>query len=106
MIVPLIIVNVCFLWIAFGINEHNAKYLLSGYNTMTEKQRACFDIKNYLIFFRKFFVWLSAFSTLLFFVLYFFFDKKIAATGYAISLTLPFIYLAIKSKDFKIINPK
>ena len=32
LIIPILIVNVIFVIIAFGINKKNAKYLLAGYN--------------------------------------------------------------------------
>ena len=51
----LFIVNMTFIGVAFFINRDNAKYLLSGYNTMSRDQQKSFDLENYLIFFRKFF---------------------------------------------------
>lgn len=46
--------GILFIGIGFIITEKNAKYLLSGYNTMSEEDRAQFDLKSYLPFFRKF----------------------------------------------------
>ena len=45
--------------LAFVVNERNARYLLSGYNTMTEERRREFDLKGYLKEFRRFFLSLS-----------------------------------------------
>ena len=47
-------ISALFIGIGFILTEKNAKYLLSGYNTMSEKDRAAFDLKNYVPFFRKF----------------------------------------------------
>ena len=37
MITPILILSSIFIIIAFIVNENNAKYLLSGYNTMSEE---------------------------------------------------------------------
>jgi hypothetical protein len=54
MIVPIFILSSIFIAIAFIVNENNAKYLLSGYNTMSEVERQNFDIESYISYFRKF----------------------------------------------------
>lgn len=43
-----------FLLLPFLLNEKTARYLLAGYNTMSEKEREAFDLKGYLKLFRKF----------------------------------------------------
>ena len=48
-----IICDVTFIICAYMINEKNADMLLAGYNTMSKKEKESFDLKNYLIFFRK-----------------------------------------------------
>jgi len=45
-----------FLAIGFIVTENNAKYLLSGYNTMSEEDRKKIDIRSYIPYFRKFHV--------------------------------------------------
>jgi len=50
-----LITDIIFIAFALGLNKKNAKYLLSGYNTMSEKERENFDIENYLILFKFFF---------------------------------------------------
>ena len=40
--------------LAYMVNENNADMLLAGYNTMSKKEKESFDLKNYLIFFKKF----------------------------------------------------
>ena len=51
--IAVLISDIIFVAIALGLNKENAKYLLSGYNTMSEREN--FDIVNYLILFKKFF---------------------------------------------------
>ena len=59
MIVPILILSAIFIAIAFFVNENNAKYLLSGYNTMSEVERQNFDIKSYIPYFRNFHIFLG-----------------------------------------------
>ena len=53
--ISVLISDIIFIVFALGLNKENAKYLLSGYNTMSKKERENFDIVNYLILFKKFF---------------------------------------------------
>lgn len=59
MITPILILSSIFIAIAFIINENNAKYLLSGYNTMSAVEREKFDIKSYIPYFRNFHIFLG-----------------------------------------------
>src|SRR5258708_852490 len=52
-------IGLLFLAIGFFVTENNAKYLLSGYNTMDEEDRKKVDIKSYIIYFRKFHLFLG-----------------------------------------------
>lgn len=94
--------SLIFLGCAKVINEKNAKYLLAGYNTMTKKEKEQFDLKSYLIFFKKFFINLAFFPLILAIVFYFFVDFSTMIILYSISITLPFPYFIYKSyKNFK-----
>jgi len=59
MIVPAIILSLIFGSIGFIVTKNNAKYILSGYNTMSEADRAKVDIDRYLSFFKRFHVFLG-----------------------------------------------
>ena len=37
------VTDIVFILLALGLNKENAKYLLTGYNTMSEKERKFFD---------------------------------------------------------------
>ena len=52
---PVIFVSAVYYAIGYYINEENSKYLLSGYNTMSEDERKKFDIEGYLKIFKPFF---------------------------------------------------
>lgn len=55
-------ISALFIGIGVILNERNAKYLLSGYNTLSEEEQSRVDIKDYLKFFRSFHVsWVPAF---------------------------------------------
>ena len=55
----LIGISLLFIAIGFIVTENNAKYLLSGYNTMSEEERKKVDIKAYIPYFRKFHIFLG-----------------------------------------------
>ena len=45
--VPVIFVSILYYAIGYFINKENAKYLLSGYNTMSDEERKKFDPVGY-----------------------------------------------------------
>lgn len=59
MIIPLAIISILFITIAFMVTEKNARYILAGYNTMSEAERNAFDINSYISFFRRFYIFLG-----------------------------------------------
>lgn len=60
MIYGIIGLSLLFVAIGLALTENNAKYILSGYNTMSEEDRKKVDIKAYIPFFRKFHIFLGA----------------------------------------------
>ena len=91
-----------FIAIAYGINEKNAKLLLAGYNTMSEKDRKNFDLKSYLIYFKKFFINISIYPTVFFVALYFTIEIEKAILLYSLLIILPFPLLIYKGLKCKI----
>ena len=85
----ILFVDIVFVALALGINKNNAKYLLAGYNTMSKDDREKFDIDDFLIFFKNFFLQISIYSTLIFFVLLILFDSVVSIIGYTMSIILP-----------------
>ncbi len=47
-------ISLLFIIIGLIVTENNAKHLLAGYNTMSEKEREQVDLKKYLFLFRRF----------------------------------------------------
>lgn len=54
-----------FVGLGFLVNEGNAKYLLAGYNTLSESERKKVDLSSFIPFFRRFHVFLGISFTLL-----------------------------------------
>ena len=102
MFLALIITNICFVGVAFVTNEENAEHLLSGYNTMSKDEKESFDLKNYLIFFKKFFINLAIYSSLIFITSYLVFEESTASMIYFFSILIPFPYMIYKGNKFKV----
>ena len=97
-----VICNLTFIAVAYIINENNADMLLAGYNTMSKKEKESFDLKNYLIFFKNFFIKLTLYSTIIFLMLFVAFDEITAFIGYLVSVLVPLPYMVFKGNKFKI----
>ena len=102
MFIAIVITNICFIGVAYLTNENNADMLLAGYNTMSKKEKESFDLKNYLIFFKKFFINLAIYSSLIFLMFYIVLDESTASIAYFISVLLPMPYIIYKGNKFKI----
>ena len=50
MMLVILLLSFLFFIIGFILNESNAKYLLSGYNTMSVEEQTNFNLKSYLNF--------------------------------------------------------
>jgi len=94
---PVFISDIIFLSIAYGVNKNNADLLISGYNTMSKEKKINFNLLEFLIFFKKFLINLTLYSSLIFSGIYYLFNIKYAASVYTTSLVLAFIYFIIIS---------
>ena len=97
-----VICDLTFITVAYITNENNADMLLAGYNTMSKKEKESFDLKGYLIFFKKFFINLAIYTSLIFLFFYVAFDEITASYAYFISVLLPMPYIIYKGNKFKI----
>lgn len=89
-----------FAFMALILNEKNAKYLLAGYNTASEKERENFDIKGYLKFFRSFHFFLGV-SVLVFgLATYYLIDRDWAGFFIGIYPILAYIYFIYRGRFF------
>ena len=94
---PVFISDIIFLSIAYGVNKNNADLLISGYNTMSKEKKMNFNLLEFLIFFEKFLINLTLYSSLIFSGIYYLYNIKYAASVYTTSLVLAFIYFIIIS---------
>ena len=101
LILTIAFMSLLYLLIGFGINKDNAKYLLAGYNTMSQKEQDKFDIDEYLNFLKPFFKKLSLYPTLTYLLC------SLALKGDTIELVwgiiqiMPFLLFIKKSNNFK-----
>ena len=100
--IAVLIADIIFISTALGLNKENAKYLLSGYNSMSKKERENFDIVNYLTLLKKFFLILAGSSTIVFTLLINLLNAKIAVISYSSYLIIMLIWFIFKGNKFKI----
>ena len=102
-LIVLLITSLSYIGIAFLVNEKNAKYLLSGYNTMSKQQKDKFDLKSYLIYFRKFWINIGVLSSIVTCLTFLLFSEIIMVITHALVVIIPLPYFIYKSnKDFKL----
>ena len=99
--IGVLITDLIFIAVALGINKNNAKYLLSGYNTMSKKEKDKFDLVNYLVIFKKLFLILAATSTVVFIFLINLLNSKIAVIFYSSYIIIMLIWMVFNGNNFK-----
>jgi hypothetical protein len=100
MLLPIVILGIVFIGIAFILNEKNSEYMLSGYNTMSPQERKDFNLKAFLSYFKTFHLFLGISFILICLCLFYLIDEDLAGlfmTFYPIVLYTFFIY---KSQKF------
>lgn len=100
MIYILIGMSLFFIAIGFIVTENNAKYLLSGYNTMKEEDRQKFDIKNYILYFRKFHLFLGISFLVLGLLITYFINEEVGGIFLGVYPILAYCYFAWSSRKF------
>ncbi|WP_221394692.1 DUF3784 domain-containing protein [Dyadobacter sp. NIV53] len=99
MIIPATILSLVFGSVGFIVTKNNAKYILSGYNTMSEQQRSKMDIDGYLSFFKYFHILLSV-SLFVGTVLISFLNNNWASAFMLMYPLIAYLYLIIKGNSF------
>lgn len=99
MLIPTLILSVIFGSLAFIVTKSNARYILSGYNTMSDSQRASVDIDRYLKFHKRFhlFLGISVFVCVMFFEAI---NKNLAGIFLGIYPLLAYVYFLIKGRKY------
>jgi len=98
---PVIFISALYYTIGYFTNKENSKYLLTGYNTMSDDERKKFDIKGYLKIFKPFFKNHALYSFFVFQIFHSLFDNKISLIIWTIYISVAPLYLVIKSQQFK-----
>lgn len=106
MLVAIIIISSLFTGIAFIVTESNAKYLLSGYNTMSEKERENFDIKSFVPYFRKFHLVLGSLLFVFSLLIYFQINSDWAMLFLGTFPIISYVYFIWKSNQFYVEKTK
>jgi len=102
-LIVLLITSLSYIGMALLVNEKNAEYLLAGYNTMSKEEKDKFDIKSYLIFFKKYWINIGVISSLVTCFSFLLFSEIIMIIAHVMVLIIPLPYFIYKSnKDFKL----
>ncbi|MBV7439982.1 DUF3784 domain-containing protein [Weeksellaceae bacterium TAE3-ERU29] len=91
--------------IGFIVTEKNAKYILSGYNTMSEEEQNKVDIKSFILYFKKFHIFLGI-SLFVIGAILNYFSPNSAGIFIVFYPILAYIYLAVKGNKFYKQNSK
>lgn len=95
-----------FLLIGFSITTKNAKYLLSGYNTMSSEERESFNLEGYLRYFRQFHSWFSASFFLFGIGILYGINETALAVFISIYPIVAYLYLVVTSGKFYKSKPR
>ncbi|MGV3588702.1 MAG: DUF3784 domain-containing protein [Adhaeribacter sp.] len=100
MIYVLIGMSILFVAIGFIVTENNAKYLLSGYNTMREEEQKKVNIKAFIPYFRKFHVFLGVSFLVFGLILNYLIDENAGGIFLAVYPILAYIYFIGTSSKY------
>lgn len=98
-------ISVLFIAIGFIVTEKNAKYILSGYNTMSQAEQDKVNIKSGIRYFKKFHIFLGISLFIIGAVLNYF-KPDWAGIFIVVYPILTYIYLAITSAKYNQNNSK
>lgn len=99
MLTAAIVLSMVFVVLGFVVTPGNAKYLLSGYNLMSEADRAKIDIVSYVKFFNRFHVWLGVTLCAGFFILNYF-NGNWAAVFLVLYPLLAYVFMVAKGNRY------
>ncbi len=100
MLYSLIGISVLFLSFGFILTEKNAKYLLAGYNSMSEENRKKVDLKNYIVFYRYFHIVLGISFFLVGIILQYFLGELSVSIFMTVYPIVAYTYFIIRSSKY------
>jgi hypothetical protein len=89
-----------FLFIGMILTEHNAQYLLSGYNTLSAQEQKKVDIKSYVAAFRRFHILLAGSFLIIELVLIYFISDVAAGIFMGAYPIIAYLYFIISSRKY------
>jgi hypothetical protein len=92
--------SLLFIGIGYLVTENNAKYLLSGYNTMNEEEREKFDIATYIPYFRKFHLILGISFFTIGSILTYFANENTTGIFFVVYPILAYVYFLVSGSKF------
>ncbi|HMV23322.1 MAG TPA: DUF3784 domain-containing protein [Saprospiraceae bacterium] len=98
MVLAFFLLSLIFLGVGLTVTESNAKYLVSGYNSLSESERRTIDIKPYIKYFRHFHYFLSGSILILGLLLYYFVSKNLSGIFLGTYPILAYMYFLWRSK--------
>lgn len=101
MLIFIVLFSLFMAGVGFIVTPSNARYLLSGYNTMTDEERKSVDIQGYLRFFKKFHLVLGASMLLIGLMIYFIKGPDLAVLSVAVAPIAGYIWFIIKSGKYE-----
>lgn len=102
MMIVVILLSLLFFFIGFIINQNNAKYLLSGYNTLSKEEQANFDLKSYLNLFKNFHIFLGISFLICGCLLKYFVSENATGIFLGIYPIVAYLFLIIRSNKYSI----
>ncbi len=102
MIYALIIIGLLLVSFAFILTEKNAKNMLAGYNSLSKEEKESVNIKNFIIFYKKFHLFLGISVIVLGLCFYFFISEILTGIFLGIYPIAAYIFFFLRtSKNFK-----
>lgn len=100
MLLTIVLISLLFVVIGYVVTDKNAKYLLSGYNTMSESERQNFDLKSYIRYFRNFHLFIGITILSITMLLYYFLNPDWSVIFMGTFPILAYSYFVWKSNQF------
>ncbi len=92
--------SLLFIAIGFIVTVDNAKYLLAGYNTMSEEERSKVDIHSYIPYFKKFHIFLGLSFLIGGLILEYFFRGSAAGIFLGVYPILAYMFFIWQTRKF------
>ncbi|OYX83243.1 MAG: hypothetical protein B7Y83_12065 [Flavobacteriales bacterium 32-34-25] len=100
MMYTLIGMSLLFIAIGFIVTENNAKYLLAGYNTMSDEEKKNVDLKAYITYLRKFHIFLGISFFVIGTLVTYFIDENVTSIFIVAYPIVAYIYFIATSAKY------